>query len=486
MLKVRKAARPIDKASMLALHPATATPSKDLVLPYSGAHFGKSLFWYASEAFIAFLLTEVLRLPASSIAWTLSTSFLFSAVLDVAVGTTLRQRLASVAYAGRLQFVGSFVSAIAMTILFALPLLRLKASYAVVVLAVALFRAAYALIDIPQNAILSTSTKGEEARVRLASARLAASGLAALTISGLVSTIIYQNPAFRPISLVAVALSIGATAIGTSLLLRRALDRPDATPPPLGLLQSVARSGLPGEAWLLLTAMFLTTFAAPVFAKLLPFYAAYRLPDPAIGTTTIAAVSLGMVFGQPLLLKAIRRLTLDGKISAMALATSAGAALFAVADAAGAWAIPLSACLFGACSGGLGAALWAAYADVIARRLVGREGLAFGLLTASAKVSLAVSGIGIGWLLGNPVFRSGKSGLLLNGMTIPAIVAGLAVMVVLVALRRPGARVGTLRHSEKRGAERQHRAANRGGVPVDLARDNFGNRTLDRSPPLVE
>src|SRR3546814_15049672 len=59
-------------------------------------------------------------------------------------------------------------------------------------------------------------------------------------------------------------------------------------------------------AWLLIAAMFITSFASPVFTKLLPYYAASHLLDPVLGTITISLISVGMVLGQPFWLRALK------------------------------------------------------------------------------------------------------------------------------------------------------------------------------------
>lgn len=416
---------------MTAHHP-------NLMLPYFGAHFGKSLLWYASETFIIFLLTEVIRLPVSSIGWALGLGFAVSAVIDVAIGVGFRKHLSSAPRASCLQTIGCIVSASALIILFAFPLLNISNPYSSVVLTIIVFRFAYALVDLPQNAILSTATPNDGARSRLASTRLAGSGLAALTVSVMVSVIIYHPGTERPALIAEAAVVIATIAIGSSLALKHALRHSPVATTTTQAIDPSHYPRLPGEVTLLLAVMFLTSFAAPVFAKLLPYYAAYRLHGPVLGTSTIAAVSLGMAIGQPLLFASLRQMSMIGRTKIMALATAASAIAFSAAGGGGTWAIPAAAWLFGACSAGLGAALWAAYADVVARQMVGREGLAFALLTAAAKLSLAVSGVGIGWFLSDSDFRNGTNGILLYGMTVPAIVAGLAISALLAVSARPG------------------------------------------------
>src|SRR3546814_3423086 len=112
------------------------------------------------------------------------------------------------------------------------------------------------------------------------------------------------------------------------------------------------------------------------------------------------------------------------KIMVTCLSISATAALFAAAGTGAAWSILPTALLFGVSSGGVGTALWSAYGDVIADTGAGNEGVAYGLFTASAKLSLAISAAGIGLLLEDTSFRAVTSSRLLFGMTLPAVKNG--------------------------------------------------------------
>jgi hypothetical protein len=106
--------------------PANAPPGLrsdwgGLIAAYAGAHFGKSLFWYASESLFAFFLTEIAHLASRTAGWVLAASFLLSGALDVGIGSALGDRLATASAAGRLQLFGMVGTAVCTVLLFAVP-----------------------------------------------------------------------------------------------------------------------------------------------------------------------------------------------------------------------------------------------------------------------------------------------------------------------------------------------------------------------------
>ncbi|GAY22795.1 MFS transporter [Sphingobium fuliginis] len=415
-------------------------PLRSLTIAYASAHFGKSIFWYGSESLFAFLLTEVAQLGPASVGWVLCGSFLLSALLDVVVGVLLKRRLSSAVSAAHLQFMGALATSAALIFLFAVPTMRPEAPLALSAIAILLFRIAYAFIDIPQNAMLSSAVGTIADRAYLAAARLAGSGLAALTVAGTVASLVYSVEAMRAPLLLGLGVFMAILTVGACALLYFAVredgDRPAC--PAQASDSAVMTFGrkIDPLAWLLIAAMFITSFASPVFTKLLPYYAASHLLDPVLGTITISLISVGMVLGQPFWLRALKDRSGTMKITVTCLSISVTAGLFAAAGTGAPWSILPAALLFGVSSGGVGTALWSAYGDVIAETGAGGEGVAYGLFTASAKLSLAISAAGIGLLLEDASFREVTSSRLLFGMTLPAIIAGLLTVLLLLLWRR--------------------------------------------------
>lgn len=191
-----------------------------LRLPYVAAHYGKSLLWCASESMFAYLLTELAHLPPMAVGCVLAVSYIVSGALDIGVGTAFRQQLSTIAACSRLQLVGAVTAAAALLMLFSVPVVHPAMPLVAAASVILLFRLAYAFVDLPQNAMLSLLVEND-ARMSLASLRLVASGLAALTVGAWASTIVYSSASHRPLLLIPAALTIAAITVGSSGYLRR-------------------------------------------------------------------------------------------------------------------------------------------------------------------------------------------------------------------------------------------------------------------------
>ena len=159
------------------------TPQDPTYWRYGIAHFGKSLFWYTSELLFAYYLSEVCQLPARAMGLVLAAGFLTGAVADLWVGMAFAGRLASAGGAARLQGFGAAASGAALILLFAGAGLSQDARLPYVLVVGLGFRVAYAVYDLPQNALLTLATDSLEQRVRYSSLRLFFSGAASLAVA---------------------------------------------------------------------------------------------------------------------------------------------------------------------------------------------------------------------------------------------------------------------------------------------------------------
>lgn len=111
-------------------------------------------------------------------------------------------------------------------------------------------------------------------------------------------------------------------------------------------------------------------------------------------------------------------------IGVTAFSVVLSASLFLFVPLTGGIAILLAGLLFGAASGGIGMASWAAFADAVAHHGRSREAWSYALFTASAKLSLALSGLAIGYWLSSVDYRGSGGGMLVTAMVAPSILAG--------------------------------------------------------------
>jgi len=405
---------------------------------YGCAHYGKSLFWYASELLFAFFLTEVGAIPADQMGLVLALGLLASAVTNVVVGSRLSRLLPTAANAGRLQFLGAVASAASMILMFAcywLPdAVRLGGAFA----ASLAFRLSYALYDIPQNSLLSLATHDERARTNVTAMRYMFSGLAALTIAATLAPLLASGTAAdRAILFCKIGAGLSVVAIASAWLLARTVS--GATERSLPDVST--RGGrLPFDVRLLIVLMFVVTLAAPTFSKIEPYFAAFVLRDPLLGSGVAMAVAVGMTVAQPFWGLLAQRCSRAVMIVITAAAIVSMAVLFFFAAGIGGGAVLAGALAFGAAGGGIGMAIWAAFADAVARHARGREAWCYALFGASSKLSLLTSGLALGLMLSRIDYRGDDSEMLVGMMVAPPILAGAVCAAVALSWRLTASR----------------------------------------------
>ena len=158
-------------------------PSRQVAI-YGGAHFGKSLIWQASDAFLLYFWTDIAKLPGALAGLLFAFSLIASGILDIAVGVIADRRADR---GGTLTFyflLGAPVSAFFFLCSFVAPALGATGGLLYAAGISILFRAAYAFIDVPENALLVrlSSTKWE--LLALSAGRTIASAAASLVVAG--------------------------------------------------------------------------------------------------------------------------------------------------------------------------------------------------------------------------------------------------------------------------------------------------------------
>jgi Na+/melibiose symporter-like transporter len=410
---------------------------------YAGAHLGKSLFWYAGDLLFVFFLTEFGGLNARSAGLVLGLALAFSAVADLLVAKLLGHRIASTASAGRLQLIGTIACATTF-VMFALtaavdPAGRLAFACA----ASLLFRAAYAVIDVPQNAILGLAAATDRDRTRLAGLRIVFSGAASLLISALAGLLIASLG--RPhavLTPVMTSAALGAAAVlGAAILAVVARQRASdlALPGAVSIVQVLRRGAV-----MLPVAMGATVAASTaLFNKLEPYFAAFALGSPVAATILLTATALGGVLSQGVWGSLVRR---RGPRAVAMLAASAllvGTLLFFGLARLGPWGAAAGGFAYGVGVGGLNLVNWTVLAAA-ARPLGDRADLGaaatFSAFTFASKLANAAAIILVGELLARFSYRQvGNSGdWPLLGLMCLAPVVG-ALVYALLARRLPTA-----------------------------------------------
>lgn len=399
---------------------------------YGLAHLGKSLFWYAGEILFAFYLTEQVGLRAAQMGVVLGLGLIVSAAIDFIIAMNFHRTLSSAAAAGRLQFLGSILCAGAFLGVFLGFWIPASASFAYALVAGLAFRVAYAIFDLPQNALMALATSDSASRDRVASTRIWFSGVAILIVALAVGPLVADpGSSAGAMRYLLLALLVGVPAVVGAGALARVVNRGDV------VLRLPADKPdfprLPAAFWLMVALMVVTSLATPIFSKLEPYLAGFVIRSPLWGGVIITAMALGIVLGQPIWAMLCRR-----RPRAVVMIAAAGAQIVALLGFL-VWPIDqqsglaVAAFVFGLGNGGVGMVLWGAFSETVARSAKGREGLFYASFTATAKVTLGIGGLGLGAVLALIDYRGSESPTIVTLMTtIPA--AGAVVIVLIGAI----------------------------------------------------
>ncbi len=412
--------------------PSTLTASLPPILPpaalraYVAAHFGKSLLWYTGELLLIFALTEYVGLSAVAAGVSVAGGLVVSAVMGMLAAGRWSTGV-SLAWAGRSQWRGIALAAIALALLFVTPSLPADVHLISVLLLSLPFRAAYAVGDVAQNTLLGFGHWPWRGARGVSALRLIGSGLAALLVSAAIGLVLKAGtPAAASTALMVVAL-VSSIALLSSWWLRNALQpythTAAATPSPL------ATSYWRRDQLMPLAVIAALALALPTFTKLAPYLAQSRTGSAGWGSAVLIAYALGSVCIQPLAARwptvAMRRLGLSGAALSVlgllfAIATSRHYAL----DAGLAFGTGLAA-------GSAGQWVWARHAELASRHGPAQQARESAALTATAQLALAAGSGVIGLLLGASDYHTRNDAHLAWAMALGPMLCG--VLCVLIA-----------------------------------------------------
>lgn len=426
--------------------PALPRLPQTALAAYAGAHFGKSLLWYAGELLLIYSLTEHAGLRAITAGLVLALGLLLSAAIGLGAGWGLRRRLRDVRSAGRLQWHGLAAAALALLLVFAAPLLPPPWRLGYVLVVSLLFRLAYAACDVAQNTLLSLAQWPWRGHDGASALRLAGSGAAALLISSVVGAVLARGTDGGSLALQASAV-LAAVAMLCAWQLQRVLrHHANAHPAPadatavLAIDRAPSWRAIPWQPLALIAAVSLTL---PAFTKLAPYVAAYGLLSPGWGSAVLIAYALGTVLVQPLAARWGRQRTPTQRLAWLGGALLLCAPLFALALPAQPLLSLAAAACIGAIGGSGGQLVWAWHAQCTATRAVAEHALCFAALTAAAQVALAAGVVLIGVLLDALDYRDGHCLLLCWAMAAgPLLCGALCLLLALLTGRRRSHPIG--------------------------------------------
>ena len=387
---------------------------------YAGAHFGKSLYWYATEMVFAYFLAEQYGFSPALMGGLLLLFLFWDALTDPLIAMAAGGKNASTRRLLRLQLAGALLSGASFCLIFFRPPFEGGALIAYAIVAGLLFRSAYTVLDVPQNTLLvrlGGDTKGVKL---LASMRMVCSALAHLAVAG-ATALAVTGTAGKPDHqlFLLFAFLVAVIGIASAAMLARAGGAIGGEP-----AEGDRRTAFSGDTRAmrvalarlgplvpLLGAMFLVSLGWPAFGKLIPYYADYALDRPGFAGTLIAGVALASLAVQPGWAAIMRRLDWHQCYLAAFSVIAAGAGLFAMAGAGSAIGGTLAVLVLAAGASMYTALLWAHLASTLTTpRMAGVDDLlAFGALTLTAKCSLGLGGLVVAGVLEAAGYEQGAS-----------------------------------------------------------------------------
>lgn len=272
------------------------------MLAYASGNFGKALVFSGADLTILFLLSDVLNLGATTAGWLMLAALCGDLIFDLlAARLTIRLRHVGKGYRWMVA-VAATPCAIAFALLYAMPLLGARQLW-MLAMALLIFRGAYAIIDVPHNALMAQVTSDSSARGRVSGYRLLFSTASALIVATLLTPLVQDAGNTRSFD----RLALTGAATGAVFALTMILCAWTCGGEPSGgaartARQSARQDGIdipfrdPMVGALALLAL-LTGFAAPAFGRSLLYIGSYVVRRPDLVATLLLAVTIGQFAG---------------------------------------------------------------------------------------------------------------------------------------------------------------------------------------------
>ncbi|MBB3957274.1 MFS transporter [Novosphingobium sediminicola] len=270
--------------------PYTPTAS---IAAYLLAHGGKTLFWTISDLYFVFYLNQICGIAPAITGLIVGLSILLAALADAFAGTMLQAIVIRPGQIIRLQLIGGIGNGL-LLLLFALTaFVDTNWRVACAVATLMGLRLFYALIDIPQNALLSWAQWSDRGIATVVAGRNIVGGMARMMLALAFVPIMTGAPSGQsPARFLALVCAISIIQITGVALLARHL--PDAQP------DIPAAEGQDGaQPWLHFARMGLVSLMITGFTQLEPYLVSRVIAQGFAATTFLTSVSLGGTIGQP-------------------------------------------------------------------------------------------------------------------------------------------------------------------------------------------
>lgn len=268
---------------------------------YSCGNFGKNLVFFAADVTMAYILTDLAGLGGAVTGLVMLAAVLGDMVFDLLAARLMIGLRASGRGYRWLIVAGAVPGGLAFALLFTLPWLGLTRGWLLGATLLA-FRAAYAVVDVPHNAMMARISGNSRARGRISGYRLFFSTAASLAVATLVVPLVQQAHGAEGL----LALARGGWIAGALFAMTLAFcvggsggQHADEQRLPVGGNRSDGLA-IPLRAPLVLGLAaigVITGFAMPMFTRTMLYLTTYVLARPDLAQTILLAATLGQFAG---------------------------------------------------------------------------------------------------------------------------------------------------------------------------------------------
>jgi GPH family glycoside/pentoside/hexuronide:cation symporter len=265
------------------------------LVAYSSGNFGKNLAFGGADATILYLLTELFGVSAGMAGALMMIALAGDLIFDLlAALLVIRLRRSGLGYRW-LIVAGAIPGGAAFTLLYAVPALGAEQGW-ILALTLLVFRGAYAVIDVPHNALMSQVSADSRTRGRISGYRLFFSTCASVAVAAILAPAVQHAAGTRVFGTLALiglgwglafALTLTVSALASGEKTETTEANGDGLDIPLrdGLVLAVAFLGI------------VTGFAAPVFSRMLLHLGQYVIGRPDLVSPLLIAMTVGQFIG---------------------------------------------------------------------------------------------------------------------------------------------------------------------------------------------
>lgn len=411
------------------------------MLAYASGNFGKALLFGGADLTILFLLTDVLGLGGTTAGWLMLAALGGDLLFDLmAARLVIRLRQAGKGYRWMVAAAAT-PCGLAFTLLYAMPAMGAVQLWKLAIALLA-FRGAYAVIDVPHNALMAQLTADSRARGRVSGYRLFFSTASALIVATILTPLVQQAGSGQTFGRLAIVGAVAGGLFALTMILCAWTSGHGIAP---SAQRNAAQDGIriPLRDSMVIgmgLVALLTGFAAPAFGRMLLYIGSYVVHRPDLVATLLLALTVGQFAG------VLLWTTITGRFSkSVLLAMGHGVSMVGLIGFASclSWPPALTVCaaIIGCGLASVFMLPWGLLADAVdvvewrhGRRF--ETGLfAFYLVVVKASGAASTSLIGwtLGWLgyvPGQPQTVPVQAGMLGLGLGIPLIGSMAAILLM--------------------------------------------------------